>query len=67
MRRREDVYHEIINEMYIWFFKKKISAASHIKHLRHITQNFTSFSHSKIFANSIEINECHTITEKPKS
>ena len=67
MRSQKDVYPEIIKEIYIWFFVKKIGAYAHIKHLLHITQNFPLDSPSKIFANSIEINQCHMITDQPKS
>lgn len=68
MRSKSNVYSEIVEEIYIWFFIKGIGARAHIKHLKHVTNNFSDDSPSKIFASSIEIiPSCLTIIEKPKN
>lgn len=54
-RPKAQVFSEIVKEIYTKFFKKNLSAADQIKHLKHITQNFPMGSPSRIFAYAIRL------------
>ena len=68
MRPKEEVYNEIIKEIYTNFFRKNLKASDQIKHLRHTTQNFPLMSPSKMFCNIVKVTgEWHMIIENHKN